>query len=64
MPYLKLSFMMVLGNRSFEIELKKAPEFNFFRTKYPTIKMTVQKASLKIVIPVESKKITMISKRI
>jgi hypothetical protein len=56
--------MMVLGNRSFEIELKKAPEFNFFRTKYPTIKMTVQKASLKIVIPVESRKIAMISKRI
>jgi hypothetical protein len=56
--------MMVLGNRSFEIELKKAPEFNFFRTMYPIIKMSVRKVSLKIVIPVESRKITMISKRI
>ena len=28
-----LALLMVFGNRSFEIELKKAPEFNFFKTK-------------------------------
>jgi hypothetical protein len=56
--------MMELGNLSFDIELKKAPELNSFNTKYPNIKMTVKKTSFKTVIPAESRKITMISSRI
>ena len=55
--------MMVPGNLSFVIELKKSPELNLFNTKYPMHKMTVKTTSFKPVIPVESRKITMITKR-
>lgn len=56
--------MMVSGNLSFVIELKKAPELNPFNTKYPTLKMTVKTASFKTVIPAESRKIRIMRKRI
>jgi hypothetical protein len=56
--------MMVPGNRSFVIELKKSPELNPFNTKYPALKMTVKTASFKRVIPAESRKIRIIRKRI
>ncbi len=56
--------MMVLGNRSFVIELKKSPELNPFNIKYPTLKMTVKTASFKRVIPAESRKIRIMRKRI
>lgn len=56
--------MMVPGNRSFVIELKKSPELNPFNTKYTALKMTVKTASFKRVIPAESRKIVIIRKRI
>jgi hypothetical protein len=56
--------MIVLGNLSFAIELKKSPELNPFNTKYPTLKMTVKTASFKPVIPAESRKIRIMSSRI
>ncbi|HUX94375.1 MAG TPA: hypothetical protein VMV47_01470 [Bacteroidales bacterium] len=56
--------MMVPGNLSFVIELKKSPELNPFNTKYPTLKMTVKTTSFKPVIPAESRKIRIMRKRI
>lgn len=56
--------MMVPGNLSFAIELKKSPELNPFNTKYPTIRAAVKIASFKPVIPVESRKIRIMSSRI
>ena len=56
--------MMVSGNLSFVIELKKSPELNPFNTKYHTLKMTAKTASFKPVIPAESRKIRIMSSRI
>ena len=56
--------MMVPGNLSFVIELRKAPELSSFKTRYPTLKKTVKTTSLKSVIPAESKKIRIMTKRI
>jgi hypothetical protein len=56
--------MMVSGNLSFVIELKKVPELNPFNTKYPTLKMAVKTASFKPVIPAESRKIRIMRKTV
>ena len=55
---------MVPGNFSFVIELRKAPELSSFKTRYPTLKMTVKTTSFKSVIPAESRKIRIMTKRI
>ena len=56
--------MIVSGNLSFVIELRKAPELSSFKTRYTTPKMTVKTASFKRVIPAERRKIRIMTKRI
>jgi len=55
-PIYNYRFMMVFGNRSFEIELKKHQNLIYLGQSSQQLKRQYKKCKLKIVIPVESRK--------